>query len=356
MSNLSNAEPPTAEIIKLYEQELSRREIGKLLNMDRRTVGEVLKEAGKGLPPNAELYRDIPTAEIIKLSEQKLSRRKIGKRLGMGAGAVKNRLRTAGIAWRPQKLTPSQLEECRQDPAYEARPVGAYRIVPANRVVCRECGELKSELNANGNHSHLRGKKHHMPDAREYESKWPGARLTSFARSADQNRRQGRTKTIQDLMDEFAARYLTPEERKEYDRDQKYEEHHGITEFVACRLCGMKSKTDLHNHLKAQHDRSSADYRKQFPDALQLPLAMKRGYKREFAKERGRVQRRMADLASLSEPMRKLILHLRAHREHTAQQVRDAVGSTITDRHISRLRRVYGAAGRAGRRPQRGRL
>jgi predicted transcriptional regulator len=202
----------------------------------------------------------------------------------MGACAVGNRLRKEGKARRPPKLTPSQLEEGRQDPAYEARPGITHRIVPPDRVVCRECGELKSELNANGNHSHLRG--HRLP-ADDYKRKWPGARLTSFARSADQNRRQGRTKTIQDLMDEFAARYLMSEEWKEYVRDQKYEEHHGIKEFVACRLCGMKSKTDLHNHLKTQHGVSSADYRKQFPEALQLPLGLY-DVKNEHAKTYGR--------------------------------------------------------------------
>jgi predicted transcriptional regulator len=244
---------------------------------------------------NAERYRHIPTAEIIKLSdEQDLSQRKIGKLLGMGSCAVGNRLRAAGKARRPPKLTPSQLEECRQDPAYEARPGIAHRIVPAYRVVCRECGELKSELNANGNHSHLRG--HHVT-ADEYKRKWPGARLTSFARSADQNHRQGREKTVQDLMDEFAARYLTPEEWKEYVRDQKYEERHGITKFVACRLCPLKSKTDLHNHLKTQHGLRSAEYRKQFPEALQMPLNLKHGFKRKYARERWeKISRQLAKI------------------------------------------------------------
>jgi hypothetical protein len=121
---------------------------------------------------------------------------------------------------------------------------------------------------------------------RDYKRKWPGARLTSFERSADQNRRQGHTKTTQDLMDEFAERWQTPKERKEYFRDQKYEEHHEITKFVACRLCGMKNKTDLYNHLKTQHSLSSKDYRKLFPDAEQMPLGLKRGFKREYQRDR----------------------------------------------------------------------
>jgi len=245
-------------------------------------------EGGASNPPNAERYRHISTAQIIKLSdEQHLSQRKIGELLGMGPCAVGNRLRAAGKARRPPKLTPLQLEECRQDPAYEARPGIADRIVPADRVVCRECGELKSELNSNGMHGHLR--KHHMT-AEDYESKYAGARLTSFARSADQNRRQGRTKTVRDLTDEFAARYVMPKERAECRQDPDWEEHNGITDFVVCRLCGLKSKTDLFQHLK-RHGCAPAVYRERFPKTQQMPLAMKHGYRRTYAKERGAVQR-----------------------------------------------------------------
>jgi predicted transcriptional regulator len=241
--------------------------------------------AAKTSVPNAERYRHIPTVEIINLSDQRLSQRKIGKLLGMGACAVGNRLRKEGKVWQPPRVTKSQLKEARLDPAYEARPGIRHLIVPTDRIVCRECGQLLAEINANGEHSHLRT--HDNMPVDEYKSKWPGARLTSFARSADQNRRQGRGKTIQELMDEFAARYLTPEERKEYDRDPEYEEHHGIKEFVACRLCGMKSKTDLHNHLKTQHDLTSAGYRAQFPKCLQLPLGLYDA-KNEHAKTYGR--------------------------------------------------------------------
>jgi predicted transcriptional regulator len=264
---------------------------------------------------NADRYRHIPTAEIIKLVvEQGLSRRKAGKQLEMGAGAVKNRLKAAGIEWQPPKLTPSQLEECRQDPAYEARPHIANKIAPANRVVCRECGELLAELNANGIHSHLLRK--HRMSAEDYESKWPGARLTSFARSADQNRRQGRTKTIQELMDEFASKYLTPEELREARRDQECEEHHEVELFIVCRLCGMKSKTDLHNHLKTQHDLTSAAYYRQFPKCLRLPLGLY-ATKNELAKIYGQEKSSLAKKGEIVEELSDERLEKLVKFEHT---------------------------------------
>ena len=220
--------------------------------------------------PNAARYRHIATDEIIKLFDRGMSHSQIAKELRMGPCAVGTRLRKAGKMRRPAKLTLSQLKECRRDPAWEARP-GNRGIVPADRIVCRKCGELKAEINANGVHSHLRK---HRVTADDYKRKYPGARLTSFFRSVDQSRRQGRTKTIQVSMTEFAARQLTPAELKKYRRDQEYEERHGITEFVACRLCGVKSKTDLGVHLKRMHALTSKGYRARFPKCLQLPLGL----------------------------------------------------------------------------------
>jgi predicted transcriptional regulator len=195
----------------------------------------------------------------------------------MGPAAVGNRLRKEGILGTFPKVTEAQLKEALNDPAWQARQGVIDPAVPTNRVVCLECRELKCELNANGNHSHLAGK-HHMPAA-EYKRNHPGARLVSFKRSAAQNTRQGRTKTIQDLMAEDAEAYVTPEIWKAVARDEEWEEHKGIMKFVVCRMrspqgyrCGFKSKSDLHLHLKAWHGLTSAEYRELFPKALQLPL------------------------------------------------------------------------------------
>jgi predicted transcriptional regulator len=324
--------------------------------------GRDLAEGGASNLPNAERYRHIPTAEIIKLSdEQDLSQRKIGKLLGMGPCAVGNRLRAAGKARRPPKLTPSQLEECRQDPAYEARPHIANKIVPANRVVCRECGELKSELNASGDHgshSHLWGK--HKLTADGYKSKWPGASLTSFARSADHNRRQGYKKTLQQLMDEIATNYLSPEERTEALRDQEWEEHHGIAQlFIVCRLCGMKSKTHLHNHLKTQHGLTSAAYYKQFPKCLRLPLGLYDA-KNKLAKTYGRKKSKLATqgkilaaVASMNPSRQKIAIALLIDRSSGNEQVKQLVlkltGESVSTSTVERVRAEMGLARKKGR-------
>jgi predicted transcriptional regulator len=221
---------------------------------------------------NAARYQHIATAEIVKLSKQGLSHREIAKVLSMGPCTVGTRLRGAGIVRSPEKLTDVQLKEHRADPAWQARCENRG-IVPDDKVTCLECGELKSEINANGKHSHLRT---HRMTATDYKKKYPWARLTSFGRSADQNRRQGRTKAIKNLMDEFADSFLRPMELKAFRRDQEYEERHGIQDFVACRMnqCGFKSQSDLHTHLKARHSLTSASYRNLFPKALQLPLGL----------------------------------------------------------------------------------
>jgi hypothetical protein len=242
-------------------------------------------------PPNSEVYSHISTAEIVKLFDQGLSHRKIGKRLGMGPCSVGSRLRAEGKVRSRACVTAAQLKEARLDPAWEARSGIAHWIVPSDRVVCRECGELKSELNANSAHSHLRG---HKMTAREYKSKYPSTRLTSFARSADQNSRQGGKKTVQDLMDEFAAMYLTPQGLKACRRDPEHEKKHGIKEFVACRLCGLKSRTDLWAHLQKRHDGCSfAGYHARFPKAPVIPLCRK-AEKNEAQKLRGRELRQDA--------------------------------------------------------------
>jgi predicted transcriptional regulator len=289
--------------------------------------------------PNAERYKHIPTEETVKLSGQGLSHRKIGKVQNMGPGAVRNRLKAAGIVFAPEKLTESQLKEARVDPAWQARKENRG-IVRPNRVVCLECGELKSELNANVkvNRSHLL-RKHNMT-VDDYGSKYPGARLVNFKRSAGANSRQGGTKTVEDLMDEFAAMYLTPVEREEVRRDLEWEEHHDIMEFVFCRLCGMKSKADLYSHLK-RHGLTSAAYRKLFPKALHLPLGLYPA-KNAIAKTRGKKHRRNAKIgeaASRSEAAGKVVVFLLNHRNASNDETREATETSLSDRSMTDLRR-----------------
>jgi len=300
--------------------------------------------------PNAARYRHIATDEIIKFFDRGMSHRQIAKELRMGPCAVGTRLRKAGKMRRPAKLTLSQLKECRRDPKWEARP-GNREIVPADRVVCRECGELKAEINANGVHSHLRK---HRVTADDYKRKYPGARLTSFFRSVDQSRRQGRTKTIQVSMTEFAARQLTPAELKKYRRDQEYEERHGITEFVACRLCGVKSKTDLGVHLKRMHALTSKGYRARFPKCLQLPLGLydaKNKLAKEYGQTRGKLAasgKILAELRSKPVAWQKIAPLLRINPNLSNQQVQTLARTSLSRSAMNRVRQYARVPGRKG--------
>jgi len=94
------------------------------------------------------------------------------------------------------------LKECRRDPAWEAR----NGIV--NRVICRVCGEFKSEINANREHSHLR--KHHMIVERsQKEISWWASRQLCQIRSP--KRAASKNENCPRVVDE-AASYLTPNE------------------------------------------------------------------------------------------------------------------------------------------------
>jgi hypothetical protein len=208
-------------------------------------------------PANAELYQHIPAAKIIELFNQGLSHRRIGKVIGMGPCSVGTRLRREGKVRRRASLVGEELEEARLDAAWEAR-----RGL-ANRVVCRECSQFMAGINVNGEHSHLR--KHHIT-ADEYASKYPGARFTSFAITARQGVRQGRAGNVQKLMERFAAQYLTAKELMECRTDPAWEERRGF-DFVACRKCGFKSKTDLYLHIHRRGYSRVKEYRAEYPKA-----------------------------------------------------------------------------------------
>lgn len=297
--------------------------------------------------PNAERYSHISKIEIVKLFDEGLSHRQIATRLNMGACAVGTRLRAEGKVRPTAAVTGVQLKECRLDPGWEAR----HSI--ANRVVCRECGELKAQLDAQGMHGHLR--KHHMT-VDDYRGKYPGARLNNFVRCFDQAQRQGRQTTLQQLMDEFAAKFLTATQLTECREDPEWEECQGITDYVACRRCGLKSKTDLFGHLK-RHGLTAAAYREQFPKAQQVPLAMKRGYKRDYARRRGACQRdlaakgkKLAELKEMAEQWRTIVPILWAHPDWRNDQVlRAAEMIAVSKRTLGRMRDFAGVPGPKGR-------
>jgi transposase len=288
-----------AKVVELFGRGLSYSQIGKQLGLHSRTVQKWLRNAGKvqANPRSCERYAHIPVAKVIELHDLGMNNREIGKKLGMGPSTVGKWLRKAGKAT-PKAVTAEQLKEARLDPAWEAR-----RGI-RNRVVCRMCGEPRPSLNdPKRNHLH----KHHMT-AGEYARKYPGARLMSFDLSASHLRWFGQSKTADELMAEFAARYLTPLELQEYLKDPKWEEHHGIKDFVACRLCGFKCEWRLADHLMRVHGINSAAYRLQFPKSLLLPLS-KVDSERDRSREKGRALRasaekseRMAEKVTTLEP------------------------------------------------------
>jgi len=223
--------------------------------------------------PNSERYAHISDAEIAELFRQGLSHRKIGKLKQMGPCSVGTRLRNLGLVRQPESVSAAELRECRADPAWEAR-----RRIP-DRIVCRECGEWKAVLDAPGEHGHLRK---HKITGDEYRAKWPGARLTNFLVPAKVAEIQGRAakedrqKTLEKLMDEFAAEYATPEERENSRKDHEWEEKNDIKDFVVCRLCGRKSKIDLLSHLRNRHaGMTTESYRQEFWKAPMVPLRVK---------------------------------------------------------------------------------
>ena len=192
----------------------------------------------------------------------------------MGPCSVGTRLRREGKVRRRASLLGEELEEARLDAAWEAR----HGL--ANRVVCRECGQFMAGINANGEHSHLRT--HHMT-ADEYASKYPGARFTSFAIAARQGVRQGRAGNVQKLMERFAAQYLTAKELMECRTDPAWEERRGF-DFVACRKCGLKSKTHLYLHVHRHGYSRVKEYRAEYPKAPRVSFARRRDFLSDYTK------------------------------------------------------------------------
>jgi hypothetical protein len=260
--------------------------------------------------PNSEVYAHIDTERIVGLNRQGVSQRKIGKLLGMSACSVGNRLRKNGIrGGRVVRVTKQQLRDARLDPALEAR------LDIRDRVICRECGELKASINANGEHSHLRRDR---ITVEEYTRKYPGARFFSFAKAAEQARRQGRNTTLKELMQQFAAKYLAAVELRQCRRDPFWERHHGMTDIVVCRRCGLQiGFNNLSGHVRRDGYEDLAAYRADFPNAPSTPIAYKERYLRPYAKERHAAKLSEADAAE------QLVRDLRADIQAAKQTLAD---------------------------------
>jgi DNA-directed RNA polymerase specialized sigma24 family protein len=282
-----------AKVIELSELGRSYTQISTEVEMHPATVKKWLISAGRAQakPKTSQRYAHISIAKVTELHDLGRNNRQIGSELGMTPSTVGNWLRKAGKATR-KAVTAEELKECILDLAWEAR------CGIRNRVVCRECGKFKPSIN-DPKSNHLL-EEHHMT-AEEYARKYPCARLMSFDIAASHLRffyhsSSRPTKTADELMTEFAAKHLTPVERQEYLKDLKFEEHHGIKNFAACRLCGFKCKFRLSDHLLSRHSISPAAYRVRFPKSPLLPLS-KEESERDRSRKKGRALRE--ELAAL---------------------------------------------------------
>ena len=171
----------------------------------------------------------------------------------------------------PQKLVPcvsyDQLDDCRFDPAWEAR-----RGI-SDQVVCRECGQLvRIQVT-----SHLRSE--HGISSDDYLKKYPSARLFTFDQSVKANGRSsnswGCKRTAAELMRRMAEDFVCAQELRECRQDPLWEWHQGITTFSVCRKCGFKSRCAMTAHLKThyrtghrlQHGEMTHAYHADYPGA-----------------------------------------------------------------------------------------
>lgn len=265
----------TEEAIRLYtEEKLNSAQIGEILGIHRHSVINILHR--KGIKPRTaqeslrlRLKRKLPNpAEVVDAYVNgRLPLQEIGEKFEVSAGWVQSQVENAGHKLRtPQEgrwvgadrlfgLSAEQRKECGRDPAYEAR----NKI--ADRIYCKECflglkasGRLRKHVVRR--HADL------GPDPwSEYLRRHPGARVTTFAQVARQQKCD-----VQELMASFAASYLTPAKLDDCRRDPEWENRNGLN-FVACRICGLNSTGELGKHVEKQHGLTWEEYLSKYPGA-----------------------------------------------------------------------------------------
>ena len=206
---------------------------------------------------------------LIRLHhDEGLTLDEVAERVGLSYAAVHRRLVNAGQPPRTyaqaRRLATQKRDKIAlgalADPAYEAR----HGI--RDQVACRLCGILtKSPLRW-----HLAS--HHPDvDTKEYRLRFPGAPLeclqytfNEIARQVRQGQREN-PPTIESLMADRAAAYLTPGELNEARRDPEWTEKHEERNAVICLIEGFKSKRSLHIHVPKVHDITLNEYRVLFP-------------------------------------------------------------------------------------------
>ncbi|MCU1271011.1 MAG: hypothetical protein JWN74_2305 [Acidobacteriaceae bacterium] len=141
---------------------------------------------------------------------------------------------------------------CREDPAYEGR----NGIL--DRVICRECFAILRDGAMHGKRGHL-WTIHKKMSLETYWRRNPGVRIFTFERIARQAHID-----LDKYVAKEVANYGTPDELKAAQKNPRYEEDNGITQYVICRVerCGFKSICRLAKHLDNAHGMSTKEYRR----------------------------------------------------------------------------------------------
>jgi hypothetical protein len=115
-------------------------------------------------------------------------------------------------------------------------------------------------------------------------------------------------------MEEFAEDYLTGEELIECRKDHEWEERRGF-DFIVCRRCGLKTRTDLHAHASRHGYKGVDDYRAEYPKAPWVPRCID-GYRRKYAKKRyAREKAELQDNAAQLAEAERRVANLRQELE-----------------------------------------
>jgi hypothetical protein len=286
------------------------------------------------------MRHDIDPRDVVKLRKQGLSLGKIAARLHASDWTIAERLKKAGQPFTPAAVTPAQLAEFQHyaDPAWEAR----NHI--AKQVACRKCGRLLHGITP----THLALDQMTMAD---YDHQYPDAPSMNCAILLGHSSLKGRV-NLEEFMAAGAARYLTPAEMADHLRDHLYEKHHGIANYIACRVCGFKSKDSLYMHLKKRHRYTLAQYRDRFPGVDYFTVRLQaersdrnRGKLRQQAAQ-GKI---LAALKTMPESGARIVLYLIQHREALNAEVFAATGKTLSTDRMRILRGIAGVPGPKGR-------
>jgi hypothetical protein len=232
-------------------------------------------------------------------------------------------------------VTPTELEACRRDPAWESRQ-GI-----SDRVVCRECAaSVRTPMGGKKGHLWVR----HRISVADYRAAYPSARLYSFRLIA-----QVQGCEVGELIRRTAERYVTPEELNECRHDPAWEKLCNLTDVIVCRQCGAKIRSALcgGTHHLSQHGWSLKEYLAHYPGAPWRTAAVADAQRRTAARLRADLEhKKRATVASVRwqknnpEKVKKIQAKYRARPENKKKAL------ALNRNHRARIRVLLQAAKR----------